>query len=314
MESIVDVPEVFRPSPCFEYPRYNTVTFEEYFYRYFLELQPATKRKYLPILWSVFYYTRHYRVDGTQDLQEYLNNLDPSQPYFTICAYDGGTFENTSHLDLKVFSSIGDTVSMDWKTYKGNVGNRAIPLTLTPAPGINLNRERDVLAGFVGASTSPEREAIWKMLSDKPEFEVRESIVSPVCSFKKMDQDKWATVGYEGFKDLMERSVFALCPRGSSPTTFRICESLQYGCVPVYISDHFWFPWSNPKDPNDHGMFDQIGITCTTEEIPDLPRRLKSMSKSRIDEYLQAGRELYQDYFSSEGCASHIIEEVNHNG
>jgi hypothetical protein len=247
-----------------------------------------------------------------KNLQDYLNQLDSGQPYFTICAYDGGTFEKTSHLDLKVFSSIGDTCSMDWKTYEGNVGDRAIPLTLTPAPNIDVDRPRDILAGFVGADTSPERKIIWQTLSNEPGFVVQKSPVSPVCSFEKMDQNKWATVGYEGFKDLMERNVFALCPRGSSPTTFRICESLQYGCIPVYISDHFWFPWSNPKDPLDRGMFDQIGITCLTEEIPALPERLRSMSTEQRQWYLENGRKLYQDYFSSEGCASKIIKEVNH--
>jgi len=34
-------------------------------------------------------------------------------------------------------------------------------------------------------------------------------------------------------------SKFALCPRGYGKTSFRIQEALQYGAIPVYISDEY---------------------------------------------------------------------------
>jgi len=311
MSSIVDVPQGFRPHTCFEYPRHNPITFEEYFYNYFLEHQPETKRTYLPVLWSILYYMRHYRRDGTRDLQTFLNGLDPKEKYFTICVYDGGIHENTSFLDLKLFSAVGDTFLMDLRTYQGNLGDRAIPLICAPAPNIDRNRKRDILAGFVGAPTHPIRNIIWQILAGEGDIVVKQNIVNPVTGFQTMDSDKWAQVNYDGFKDLMERSVFALCPRGSSTTSFRICESLHYGCVPVYISDKFWFPWSDPKNPNDRGVYEQIGIYCLPEEIPDLPRRLRAISQHQIDQYLANGQAMYESYFSLRGCAARIIEEVN---
>lgn len=311
MDQIIDVPEIFRPHTPFEYPRHNPVTFEEYFYNYFLEHQPQVKRKYLPVLWSVFYYNRHYRRDGTRDLQTFLNRLDPNEKYFTTCVYDGGIHENTSHVDLRLYSAVGDTINMDLRTYQGNLGDRAIPLICSPAPGIDRERKRDILAGFVGAPTHPIRNTIWQTLACNGDFVVKQNIVNPVSGFHQMDADKWAQVNYDGFKDLMERSIFALCPRGSSTTSFRICESLQYGCVPVYISDKFWFPWSDPKNPNDRGVYDQIGISCLPEEISDLPRRLRSYSQEQINVYLENGQALYSRFFSLEGVAQRIIEEVN---
>jgi hypothetical protein len=307
---MIDVPEVFRPATCFEYPRHNPITFEEYFYKYYLEHKPHTKREYLPVLWSVFYYKRHYRDDGTADLQQFLNYLNDEKSYFTTCVYDGGVHENTRHLDMKLFSAVGDTMYLK-RTYVGKLGDRAIPLLCSPAPNIDKTRPRDILAGFVGAKTHPLRVKLWEMYGKERDFSVNRAIINPVTNFQVMTQEKWAQVNYEGFKDLMERSVFALCPRGSSTTSFRICESLQYGCVPVYISDKFWFPWSDPKNPNDRGVFDKIGITCLPQEMPDLPRRLRNMPQSQIDEYLKNGRELYESYFTLEGCAKRIIEEVN---
>jgi hypothetical protein len=311
MNTIADVPEVFRPHTPFEYPRHSPATFEEHFYQYFLERRPETKRVYLPVLWSILYYNRHYRRDGTRDLQTFLNRLDRGKRYFTTCVYDGGIHEDTRFLDLRLYSAVGDTINMDLRTYRGNLGDRAIPLVCSPAPNIDRGRKRDILAGFVGAPTHPIRNMIWQVLESDRDFVVKQNIVNPVSGFATMDADKWAQVNYEGFKDLMERSIFALCPRGSSTTSFRICESLQYGCVPVYISNKFWFPWSDPKNPNDHGVYDQIGITCLPEEVKDLPRRLREISQDQINRYLENGRALYESYFSLDGCSNRIIEEVN---
>jgi len=308
---MIDTSELFKPPTSWEYPRYNTMTFEEYFYQYYVRNLPTTKRKYLPVLWSNFYYKRHFRSDGTKDLQDYLDQLDPAESYFTVVVYDGGIHEVVNHLDLKVFSSVGDTISINPLTHKGNLGDRAIPLVCMPSPTINRNRQRDVLAGFIGGRTHPLREILWDTLSEEEGFVLGKSIINPNMGFQIMDDKKWAAVNYEQFQDLMEHNVFALCPRGSSTTSFRICESLQYGAVPVYISDKFWFPWSNPKDPSDHGIFDQIGLTCLPEEIPDLSKRLREIPQSRIDDYLQAGKEIYKTHFTLEACAKRIIDEVN---
>ena len=309
---MIDVPAQFRPPTTWEYPRYNPMTFEEYFYNHYRPDHFETPgREYLPVLWSCFYYGRHFRNDGCADLQQYLDGLDRSKRYFAVVVYDGGVHESLAGLDIKVFSAVGDSLAVNPATYKGNLGDRAIPIICAPCPTINRNRERNVLAGFIGAKTHPMRDVLWNTLRDEPGFVLGQSIINPNMAFQKMDDAKWAAVNYEGFKDLMERSVFALCPRGSSTTSFRICESLQYGCVPVYISDKFWFPWSNPKDPNDHGIFDEIGIVCHAADIASLPDRLRAVTPEQIDYYLENGRRLYASCFSMNGCARKIVQEVN---
>jgi hypothetical protein len=287
------------------------MTFEEFFYRRFLEIQPTTDREYLPVLWSCLYYARHFRADGMTDLQQYLDGLDRSKKYFTVVVYDGGIHEDLKDLDIQVYSAVGHSLSINQKIYCGRLGDRAIPILCRSAPDIDKGRERDVLAGFIGARTHPIRDAMHLILSNASGFSLGRSIINPNMAFLPMDDDKWAKVNYAGFKDLMERSVFALCPRGSSTTSFRVCESLQYGCVPVYISDQYWFPWSDPKNPDDHGVFDKIGITCLPEEIPDLPRRLREVPREKIEEYLENGRGLYQTHFTFEGAFDRIIEELS---
>jgi len=306
MCQMIEVPEIFRSPTTWEYPKYNPVTFEEYFCKYYDYNDIDTEREYLPIFWSCFYYQRRYRSKGTLDLQKFLNSLDRKKKYFTVVVYDGGIHESVAHLDLKVFSAVGDSLSVP-KGYKGTLGDVAIPIICRPAPNIQRNRERDILAGFIGAKTHSIREILWDTLGGKPGFVLGQSPVYACTAFQPED---WARVNYERFKDLMERSIFALCPRGSSTTSFRVCESLQYGCVPVYISDKFWYPWSNPKDENDHGVFDDIGLTCLPENIKDLPSRLESMPQEIIKIYLDNGQQIYEKYFSFEGCADRIVEQA----
>lgn len=304
---MIDVPTQFRPPTTWEYPRYNPETFEEFFYHYYKQAPRQTSREYLPVLWSCLYYARHFRADGMLDLQRYLNGLDRSKKYFTVVVYDGGIHESLDGLDIQVFSAVGDSLAVNPKTYQGRLGDIAIPILCRPAPGIDRNRKRNVLAGFVGAATHPIRDTLWRRLAKEPDFELGQSIINPNMSFQPMDAEKWAAVNYERFKDLMERSVFALCPRGSSTTSFRICEALQYGCVPVYVSDQYWFPYSDPKNPTDHGMYDQIGLTCLPEDIAGLPKRLREMSQEQIDTYLENGQQLLDSHFSFEGCADQIL-------
>lgn len=301
----MNVPPVFQPPTSWEYPRHNPVTFEEFFCNYYAKKKVSHAREYLPIWWSNFYYSRHFRNDGTADLQKFLDGLDRKKQYFTVVVYDGGIHEKIDGLDLKIFSAVGHTISPE-----GTLGDRAIPIICRPAPNINRNRQRDIFAGFIGAKTHPMRDVLWSTLKNEHGFVLEQSCIYPNMAFQKMTPENWAKVNYEHFQDMMERSVFALCPRGNSTVSFRVCESLQYGCVPVYISDKFWFPWSNPKDKHDHGVFDNIGVTCHSSEISLLPQMLRSIPQAKIDEYLENGRALHQSHFSFEGCADRIIEEA----
>lgn len=44
------------------------------------------------------------------------------------------------------------------------------------------------------------------------------------------------------YQDVLARSRFSLCPRGSGPSTVRFWESLQAGAIPILISDDMVLP------------------------------------------------------------------------
>jgi hypothetical protein len=41
-----------------------------------------------------------------------------------------------------------------------------------------------------------------------------------------------------GWETVLDRSVFAVCPRGYSPTSFRLYEALQVHTIPIYVWEH----------------------------------------------------------------------------
>jgi hypothetical protein len=105
------------------------------------------------------------------------------------------------------------------------------------------------------------------------------------------------------FRELMSKSIFALCPRGVGSTSFRIAEALEFGCIPVYISDVFSYPFPNKI------QWDNMCISVKPSDM----RRLYKMLKQKADkfQYLfkmdEAIQSLYKKYFTMEKCSENIL-------
>ncbi len=50
--------------------------------------------------------------------------------------------------------------------------------------------------------------------------------------------------------DELNNTVFALCPQGCDYSSYRLYEAMNFGCIPVYISDTHWLPFSDLIDWN----------------------------------------------------------------
>jgi hypothetical protein len=281
--NIVDVPSKFIVKTNHEYPPYNKKVFEEYFLDYFIKNKIETEYFYLPILWTNLYISRDYGNTDMNDIQLFLNSLDTSKKYFTIVQYDDGILQNIEHVDLFVFGQGGGGKKV---VPEKNIGY-PIPLNCNVNPHINKNRERDIFCSFVGVINGRHfiREKI-KFLYEN-EFILKER------------------VGYNVFIDILERSVFSLCPRGYGATSFRICESLQHGSIPVYVYDKPWIPWIGEFDFND------IGILISENEIENIKTILCSKTENDIKKYRTNGEIIYKEYFSFAGCSNQIINKLN---
>ena len=262
------VPIAFQTPTQIEYPKHNHTVFEEYFMLTYHDTN--TEYTYLPIMWTSFYISRGFGKQDMSDLQDYLDSLDKSKKYFTIIQYDDGILQEIN-FDLRVFGAGGGgKVNVPSK----NLGE-PIPLICTPGP-VDKTKDRDILCSFVGAikGRHPIREELYSM----GEFHMEE------------------LQGYDRFVDVMERSVFSLCPRGYGATSFRICEALQHGSIPIYVYDDYWMP--------DWFSFYNIGLTIHKDNlcyIEDL------IAEADIEQYRNHGLEVYTNYFTFWGCAKQII-------
>ena len=283
---IQETPDKFIVHTNHTYPPFNDMIFEDYFYHYFTNNKFELNRIYLPVLWTNFYLSRNNGDGFMDDLQEFLNSLDRSKKYFTVLQYDDGILQNISDLDIKIYGAGGGGAK---NVPQKNLGQNPIPLLCKPSPHINKTRPRNILASFVGALNNRHvvRDAMVKEFKDKDGVLVR------------------GNSGYQVFADMMERSLFALCPRGYGATSFRICEALQYGTIPVYIYDRPWIPWKG------YFNFEDIGILCDQSQISSLYEQLKNVTDEQIRMMRENGKMIYLDYFDYNGCSKKIIKTAN---
>jgi len=265
-----------------EYPPNNKIIFEEYFYNWFIQNKPQTNKIYLPIFWTNYYISKDYAQQDISEVNKFLDTLDKDKEYFTIIQWDDGIVNPFEYKNIYIFGQGGGGAK------KGYIGDYSIPLICQPNPNIKIEN-KDIFASFVGAihRRSNCREELYNSLKHKNEYLFKES------------------VGYDIFSNIMSRSIFSLCPRGYGATSFRICEALQHESIPIYISDKPWIPF------NDIINFNDYGVLIDSKDIEKIDKILKNISEEEIYKKLNLGKQIYNDYYSFEGCCSKIINKLN---
>jgi hypothetical protein len=268
-----------RPKQPFEYPKYNSIPFEEFFYNFYVNNNITTKMEYLPIFWTSFYLKRDWGNGDMSDLQEYLNSLDKNKKYFTLLQFDDGFKNDVSDLNLYVFSLAQD------KKY-----DFILPTTCRPRPNINKDRNRDIFCSFFGRYKGewnhPLHDEILNILP-KGRYNTGKSI------------------DYETYCDFLERSKFFICANGRSPTTFKICECLQSGTIPVFLYDKKWIPFENVID------FEKACVFIGENDIHNIDNILSNIDDNKILEMKKYGEYIYENYYEYNALSKKIIEVIN---
>lgn len=247
------------------YPHGNDEIFEQWL------IANCDHPDYLPINWCGYFVNNNYgkaRIP-MQNLQRFVNGLG-ARKLWTVTQYDLGILTDISNLNIKVFGSGGGRIDF--------------PIPLICKPHGIIENERDIFASFIGSITHPLRKNI----------------------LKYEDHKHWVvtTLNYEikTFCDVLSRSVFAICPRGFGPTSFRICEALEQGAIPVYISDEFILPGN--KD------FNEYGVLVHSSDVGQLDAILYSISENQIVSKQEAGKRIYEELYTYSGCKQLILDKI----
>lgn len=288
---IQTVPDMFRPRIRVEYPPDNKQIFEEWFADNVRPEDIPGDRVYLPVNWCGFQVNNDYgKGRKMADLQAFIDGLDRTKKYFTITQYDDGPLVDFKDLDIKVFGSGGGRIDCP------------IPLVCQPHtyPFKNINHlDRKYLACFIGSITHPMRQ---HMIDAIPLGQRHRYYIST----------EKHTI--EQFCEVMNDSVFALCPRGYGKTSFRICEALQYLTVPIYISDDFIVPgklqlWQTetfiPMFSGDAGWMDMF----LAESLDDM---FKSHVKEPFVSLIDRCSDIYFRWYTYDALKTRILEWLKH--
>lgn len=150
--------------------------------------------------------------------------------------------------------------------------------------------QRDLLFSFVGSSnTHPVRERLLRLEHPRSFL----SDVAPKNSPTEWYQRDPRTVEalLAQFGQVLGRTKFALCPRGLSPSSIRLFEAMEAGCVPVVVADRLVLP----EGPD----WEEFCVRVPEREIASIPAMLASMEE-RFEPMARAARAAWERYFSPE--------------
>jgi hypothetical protein len=163
------------------------------------------------------------------------------------------------------------------------------PFPLYPvhvAQEVSPEAARPFLFSFAGAIENPcylseARLWIWEHLRDHPKGRVvargiwhyHGEVYEAQIQGRALGEEKGRLEKEEEFRDLLARSLFALCPSGSGPNSIRLWEALASGAIPVLISDTYLLP-------GDLREWEDAVVFCdeTRDAIAALPSQLEAIA------------------------------------
>jgi hypothetical protein len=101
------------------------------------------------------------------------------------------------------------------------------------------------------------------------------------------------------YAELTKASRFVLCPRGLSPSSIRLFETMRMGRAPVILAD----AWVRPAGPN----WEQFAIQVREKDFEQLPRILEEREGEAVA-MGELARTEWDRWFSEEVLFHHLVE------
>ena len=199
--------------------------------------------------------------------------LANSERYFTVCQWSHGTC-----MDLR------NCLKFQATAYQDN--EVPIPLCVDAHPMNEV--PKILLASFVGS-----------FITHSIRGRLAKTLNHPKIIIKN------ATTDLKTFRRLMAQSWFALCPRGFGPASFRIYEALQLGCIPVIISDKYYYPYADEVD------WSNFSVSVREDSIKQIPNILAKISPVQRRQMIKAGLTFYKNYCTKSAVCKRIINKLN---
>lgn len=163
--------------------------------------------------------------------------------------------------------------------------------------GWAYDRPKEYDFSFTGRDSHPARaEILWRFTGYPGAF------VKDTSSFNLFTHRKAGKAeSQEFFVKVLEKSKFAVCPRGSGAASIRLFEAMQIGVAPVIIADD----WVFPRGPD----WRACAIILKEREVAHLANVIRE-NEPRYVEMGRAAAKAYQQFFSREAYFDYLIDQV----
>jgi hypothetical protein len=155
--------------------------------------------------------------------------------------------------------------------------------------------DQDLLFSFVGGRTHPCRDAVFALTDPR-------AVIGDSTGFLFFDP---ASSRFEErrreFAEVLFRSKFALCPRGTGTSSIRLYETMAAGRAPVVIAD----AWRPPAGPD----WEQCSIRWPESRTAELPAYLARREPDATAMGL-AARAAYEQWFAPDVVLSHFFDQL----
>ncbi|XP_057309683.1 exostosin-1a-like [Hydractinia symbiolongicarpus] len=119
----------------------------------------------------------------------------------------------------------------------------------------------------------------------------------------RCDEDNTNYDRYD-YVDLLANSTFCLVPRGRRLGSFRFLEAMQYGCIPVLLSNGWQLPFEEVLD------WSKFSLNINENMLLQLPDIIRGISDDEILAKKQQTRFIYHTYFASVEKITHTTLQV----
>ncbi|MGC8549293.1 MAG: exostosin domain-containing protein [Acidobacteriaceae bacterium] len=158
--------------------------------------------------------------------------------------------------------------------------------------------EERYLASFIGSfNTAAVRSHFANF--DGTDFQIRDTS-SYSAQMRYHGQPSERLRFWTEYADSIAQAKFSLCPRGASPHSIRLFESMKTGRACIILSDEW--------HPNDGVDWDSFAIRVPESQVSEIPRILMENEHRAASMGANARRE-WEKWFSPEVQFHHVVEQ-----
>jgi hypothetical protein len=82
-------------------------------------------------------------------------------------------------------------------------------------------------------------------------------------------------------------------------------EAIQMQCIPIYISDEFWLPFSDVIE------WDKVSLLINEDQIKSIPKKVDDLLESgKYQDMIDYGQQVYEKYLTWDGCLNTIANRI----